>query len=80
MACEPIIFKAVTRERWEQIKAHVTGCGIPIAEDTGEAEMSGIRVRYEFDGSTLTVQCIRKPFYYPESKVNDRLRQEFANL
>ena len=53
--------------------------------DRGEASSSDVRVAFEFKpGSrylgTLTLSLIDKPFFFPESAVESRIREWFAAL
>lgn len=80
MACPPIRFENIGRERFERMKAGLAARGLAVDADTGEAERDGIRVAWCYDGAALTVQVVKKPRLYPEGMVNHRLREELQKL
>ena len=83
---EPIVI-TISRARFEEKRRDLlaNGVNIPPTGDRGEASSSDVRVAFEFKpGSrylgTLTLSLIDKPFFFPESAVESRIREWFAAL
>ena len=66
-----------------QYAARVTelaGDGVTISGNTGTLEYKGVDVAYNYDGSAvLTVSIVKKPWYDPESAVEDVITNWFHN-
>lgn len=75
----------ISRQRFEEKRRELLGNGvaIPPTGDRGEASASDVRVWFEFKPGprylgTLTLRLIDKPFFFPESAVESRIREWFS--
>ena len=72
----------ITPERFGQIcltaKAE-TGIDIQ-AVPQGQASGNGVTISWDYDrdANTLVIQCLKKPWYYPESAIIQRLNDLVA--
>jgi len=81
MACKPITFPGITRERFEAIRARLVEqasghASVEIVGDTGTATGSGVTVHWVYIEplQQLTLQCASKPFIVPEGVIASKLR------
>ncbi|HXI90474.1 MAG TPA: hypothetical protein VNH18_29540 [Bryobacteraceae bacterium] len=77
--CDPVIFSNVSPEQWAAIEAKLATAHIRIEHDQGEIVIQSADIRWDYESSakTLTVQCVRKPFIIPCSKVNAKITELF---
>lgn len=52
--------------------------GITIEGDSGTIQTHGVALSYTYDGATLTVTTVSKPFYIPQSTIDSELSGFFA--
>lgn len=71
---DPITFP-LTPEQFAARKAELEKNGVPITGNAGTISKMGVRVEYVYNGSTLTVTVLKKPFLISEKtlvgKIND---------
>ncbi len=76
MACEQLTYSGVGDAEWESVKEAVgRSYGIHIDAPRGKAASHGFTLKWELDGETLRIQCLKKPFFVPCGKVNSRIQQ-----
>lgn len=68
----------ITRPQLQAKKAVLAQNGIVIDGDSGTVDSHGVTVDYTYDGETLALTVVKKPFFCPESAVEDKLREFFA--
>jgi hypothetical protein len=81
MACNPIVFQNISRERFLAIRARIRAqaAEVEIDGDTGTASgntpLGRVKLAWVYDGSgqTFTVQCLAKPMFVSESVVATKI-------
>ena len=76
MACEPLTYSGVDASKWACAKDVVRReYDKSIDSDSGELSQRGFTLRwaYDADQQTLQIQCLKKPWWAPCGKVNDRI-------
>jgi hypothetical protein len=71
-----VIYENITPQRLAAIEARAQQqLGIRISGNEGTATKNGITIGWVYDlaGQTLAVGDTRKPWYVPESKINEEL-------
>ena len=71
-----MIYENITTQRLTAIEARAQQeLGISISGDEGMATKNGIMIAWVYDSSaqTLTVGDTRKPWYVPESRIDEEL-------
>jgi len=71
-----VIYENITPQRLAVIEARAQQeLGISISGNEGTATKNGITIGWVYDrsGQTLTVGDTRKPWYVPESKIDEEL-------
>jgi hypothetical protein len=71
-----VIYENITTQRLAAIEARAQQeLGISISSDEGTATKNGIMIAWVYDSSaqTLTVGDTRKPWYVPESGIDEEL-------
>lgn len=68
----------LTRTQFENAKARLLVEGITILEDQGTLVHDGITISYQYVDPVLTVLTLKKPFYVPESSIEDHITKWFA--
>ena len=74
----PIVITPVTQAQITAMAAELTAGGSVVTESSPglwTIEGHGIGAMAAFDGSTLTVNVVHKPFYVPESSIESGLRK-----
>ena len=77
MACEPLIFTHVTRDRFQAIRARIRAqADVEIVGDLGTAQASGFKAEwvYKEPTQTLEIQILSKPFFVSEQYVASKIR------
>lgn len=82
MPLEPITFSNVQPGDWDKICRGLAGQGIHVKSPVGSMERDGVQMRWSYDpgSQTLTVQCLKKPWIFPASAVQQRLKDTFEQL
>jgi hypothetical protein len=78
VACDQLLYAGVDASKWASVKEAVgRAYGMTIDSERGEAAKRGFTLKWTYDpsGQTLQIQCSKKPFIVPCSKVNDRIKQ-----
>jgi hypothetical protein len=77
-ACKPVTFTAVSRLKFKAIRARIYAQAdkTEVLGDTGTAEGRGMKATWAYDekAQTLTVQCVRKPFWMSDGFVKDKMQ------
>ena len=68
----------ITPEQYELRKNDLIAQGIDIAGNSGEIAYRGVTVQYNYNGVALTIVVKKKPWYDPESAVENVIQQWFA--
>lgn len=64
------VFEKVTPEHFEVLSALVRSeTGIEMRGNSGEAGHNGYEMKWNYVGDTLTLQCTKKPWLFPEQVV-----------
>lgn len=77
MACKPVVFKGITRERFQAVRARIRAqADVNVVGDTGTASGGGFEATWIYDepSQALTIQCTRKPFFMSEGLVAEKIR------
>lgn len=82
MPLEPITFRNVQPGDWDKICRGLAAQGIHVKSPVGSMERDGVQMRWSYDpgSQTLTVQCLKKPWIFPASAVQQRLKDTFEQL
>lgn len=67
----------ISLEQLEQKKIELEKEDIHISEDSGEVSKQGVKVRYSYDGQTLTINVISKPFLVSTGYVEEKIKSWF---
>ena len=65
---------AMTEEQFGQVVGKARAQGIVLEGREGTIEKMGVKARWGFDGATLTVDVLEKPFFLSKEAVEERLR------
>ena len=69
----------LSRSDFEAARVKLKGQGIVISGDQGIVEGHKVGVSFFYDGvNSLTLSIQHKPFYYPETEVEDEIRKWFG--
>lgn len=78
MACSPVSFSGITRDKFNAVmgRIHAQAPNVEVAGDQGTASGEGFTVQWSYaePHQTLVVQCMKKPFFIPEDTVNSKIR------
>ncbi len=79
MACDPVIFHEITREKWQEIETDLRHNGIIVEHDEGIAHISHTDLSWDYNEEfrTLTVVCKSKPFVVSCETINAKIRELF---
>ena len=83
MACKPITFYSITRDRFQAIRARIRAqADVQLLGDTGTASGNGFTATWDYDEPThaLTIQCTAKPFFISEGIVAGKIRDLVEGL
>jgi hypothetical protein len=83
MACKPIIFDSVTREKFLAVRARIRAqARVETAGDSGTATQRGFTVQWIYNepSQTLEVQCLSKPCIVSEGMVASKIRDMMTAL
>jgi len=70
----------LTREQFEAARASLAGQDITILGDEGKIEAHKVGIYFAYNGTdTLTITIMHKPWIYPASEVERRIRKWFAD-
>ncbi len=64
----------MTEEQFAAVAAKAKEQGIDLSGRDGLIEKMGVKAQWAFDGATLTVDVIDKPFWMTKDAVEERLR------
>jgi len=69
-------FTGISPARFQRLAEKAQSEGIAIDSDSGVAEQYGVRVRWDYNPATetLELQCLATPFFVADRLVNDKLR------
>lgn len=66
----------LTEAKWQAVRAKFAAEGIDVPDEAnGEIERDNIKAQFTWDGKTLRITIVKKPFYYPESTVTKHLSE-----
>lgn len=69
---------SITPERFEAKRKELAAQGIDIKGESGRVEAHGVKVDYKYDGATLSLAVISKPFIISTAAVEGRLKAWFT--
>ena len=71
---------ALDPDEWGRVRSAFAREGVDVPDmASGEIEQSGIKARFTYDGSTLRVTVVEKPWLYPEGVVRSHLTEFIEN-
>jgi hypothetical protein len=65
---------AMTAEQFAAMVGKARAQGIVLEGREGTIEKMGVKARWGFDGATLTVDVLEKPFFLSKEAVEEKLR------
>jgi hypothetical protein len=65
---------AMTEEEFAALAVRAKAQGIDLAGREGVIEKMGVKARWGFDGASLTVEVLEKPFFLSKEAVEEKLR------
>jgi hypothetical protein len=65
---------AMTAEQFAAMVGKARAQGIVLEGREGMIEKMGVKARWGFDGATLTVDVLEKPFFLSKEAVEEKLR------
>lgn len=64
-----------TPEQFQAVRRNFEKNGVDVPDEaSGEIEQDDVKARFTYDGRTLRVSVYEKPWYAPESMVEEKLR------
>lgn len=67
---------AMSEGRWQAVRGRFAEKGVDVPDEaSGEISEHGVKVRFTWDGWTLRLTIVDKPFYLRESRVVDGLTE-----
>lgn len=71
----------LTREQLEAARLRMADQGIVLRGDSGDVEGHGVGISFSYDGSAnLALTITHKPFIYPKSAVESKIRGWFEEM
>jgi hypothetical protein len=70
-------FRGITRALFARLRKKASKFGFPVARPKGSAKNDGIRIHWNYDpqSETLEVQCTT-PFWINSARIHEELRRE----
>ncbi len=68
----------ISRAQLDAKRAELKALGVDLTGDTGTVEHSGVKLSYSYNGDTLDIETVHKPFYVPASMVESQVTAWFA--
>jgi hypothetical protein len=68
----------MSEEQFAAVAAKAKAQGIDLEGREGTIEKMGVKARWSFDGSLLTVEVLEKPFFLSLEAVEERLRSALS--
>jgi len=65
---------AMTEEQFQALAGKAKAQGIELEGRAGVIEKMGVKAKWGFDGATLTVDVLEKPFFMSKEAVEEKLR------
>jgi hypothetical protein len=75
-SCPPIIFEAMTAEKYAALLQTAQSQGLAISGLSGSTSYQGMSFTWSYDSvaESLTLQCTEKPMFIPCSMIESRIR------
>jgi hypothetical protein len=76
VACTPQRFSAISRDKFTALQQKAaSSIGISITGDSGEASYNGFTLSWDYDAGSelLVMQCLKHPFFAPDSYVESKI-------
>ena len=75
MSAQPLVFAPVTASQYAQLVQKAQASGIDLTGNSGTASKFGVEIAYAYDpaAATLTLHCIKSPFFVSVADVHSRL-------
>jgi hypothetical protein len=68
----------MTQGEFDAVAVRLKGEGIALSGPTGTIEKMGVKAGYSYDGETLTVEVMEKPFLVTREYVEEKLKAWLA--
>jgi hypothetical protein len=68
----------MTQGEFDTVAARLKSQGIELSGPSGMIEKMGVKAEYSYDGETLTVKVIEKPFLVTQEYVEGKLKEWLA--
>ena len=68
----------MTQGEFDAVAARLKSQGIDLSGPTGTIEKMGVKIRYAYDGETLTVEVMAKPVFVTREYVEEKLKEWWA--
>lgn len=75
--CPTQIFSNISREKWGRVQSKASQNNIILSGDAGEVSEQGFTFswRYESGSESLTIQCLKHPFWATCDAVNGKVNE-----
>jgi hypothetical protein len=72
----PLTFAGISPEKFEALLQKARDAGFNLAGNSGTAEKFGVEISWSYspEQSTLTLQCLRTPFFVKADEVDAKLQ------